>query len=433
VGDDKVSTVGGSYESGRFSPANLLASTIGDELKLSDNFRSKVIGIALDNHAAILSAGHSADYAFWYDTESGNWITSSWYADSLPGWVNEFNAKKLPDTYLHRSWETLLPIASYTESWSDTNALEQGFKGRNCFPYDLNSLSLAGKKKRNYEVLKSTPFGNVLTADFAIAAIINDSLGKDDYTDMITVGFSATEYIGRMFGANSVEMEDAVLRLDHEIAHFLEFLDEFVGKENTLVIFTADHGLTYPPGYLEANRIPSGEFNHRSAVSLLASYLNIVYGKGNWVRYYYAQQLYLNHELIEDSQISLEEIQDRVARFLVQFEGVSNATTSTTLQTTSFSDGVFRKIQNGFHQKRSGDVIINLAPGWVEKDDPGSSYHSSYLADNHVPLLWYGWRIKRSVISRPVNMIDVAPTISGFLDISRPNASTGAIIQELVE
>ena len=433
VGDNRVSAVGGSDESGRFSPANLLASTIGDELQLSNNFKSKVIGIALDNEAAILSAGHSADYAFWYDTQTGTWITSTWYTDSLPGWVNRFNDKKLPNIYLDRTWETMLPLASYTENWPDTNDLEPGFNGRNYFPYDLNKLSRVNRNARDYEFLKYTPFGNVLTEDFAIAAIMNNSLGMDEFTDILTIGFSANEYIGRKFGSHSVEMEDAILRLDSQIAHFLSFIDTYIGKENTLVIFTADHGLTYYPGYLSSHRIPSGEFNPKSAMYLLSSYLNIVYGKGNWLRYYYAQQLYLNHELIEDSKIDLEEIQNRAARFMIQFEGVSNAITSTTLQTSTFYEGVFRKIQNGFHQKRSGDVIINLSPGWVEKDDPSASYHSSYIADNHVPLIWYGWKIKRSTINRPVNMIDVVPTLSSFLDISRPNASTGEIILELVE
>jgi len=206
-----------------------------------------------------------------------------------------------------------------------------------------------------------------------------------------------------------------------------------ISEENTLVILTADHGLTYNPEYLTDQGIPSGEFSYRSAISLLGSYMNIVYEKGNWIKHYYAQQLYLNRELIEDSQIPLQEIQDRVAQFLIQFEGVSNATTSYTLQTTSFTEGIFRKIQNGYHQKRSGDVIISLSPGWTEKPEENASYHSSYIADNHVPLIWYGWKIKRSTISRPVNMIDIVPTLSHFLEISRPNASQGDIILELVE
>jgi predicted AlkP superfamily pyrophosphatase or phosphodiesterase len=431
VGDEKVRTVGGSYESGRFSPKNLLASTTGDEIHLASNFRSKVIGIALDPAAAILSAGHSADYAFWYDNETGNWVTSSYYTDSLPSWVKEFNGKKIPESYLSRTWEPLYPLSTYTESGSDTSVFEQGLKGRSVFPYNLDKMSREKRNERDYSLLRFTPFGNVLTRDFATAVVLNEKLGQDDYTDYLAIGFSANENIGKYFGSNSVEIQDAMLRLDQEIAHFLDFIDQYVGIQNTLVILTSDHGLAYTPAYLSSRKIPSGDFNPYSSLSLLGSYLNAVYGKGDWIRFYYGQQIYLNHELIETSGISYQDIQERTAQFLIQFEGVSNAVTSYTLQTSNFSDGIFQKMQNGYHQKRSGDVIINLAPGWIEKIN-GDSYHSSYLGDNHVPLIWYGWKIKRSVLTRPVKMIDIAPTISYFLDIARPNVSTGNIILELV-
>ncbi len=431
VEDEKVNTVGGSFGSGRFSPHLLLASTIGDEIHLASNMRSKVIGLALDNSAAILSAGHSADYAFWYDDETGNWVSSSYYTDSLPGWAREFNEKKLAESYLTRTWEPLLNRGQYTESGSDTSAFELGLNGRSVFPYDLDKLSTPKRNKRDYSILKYTPFGNVLTRDFATSIIMNEELGQDAYTDYLAIGFSANEYIGKYFGSNSVEVQDAMLRLDREIAHFLNFIEQYVGIQNTLVILTSDHGLAYSPAYLKASKIPSGDFNPYSSLSLLGSYLNAIYGKGDWIRYYYGQQIYLNHELIETSGISYQEIQERAAQFLIQFEGVSNAVTSYTLQTSDFSEGIFHKMQNGYHQKRSGDLIINLAPGWIEKIN-GESYHSSYLGDNHVPLLWYGWKIKRANIIRPVKMIDIAPTISYFLNIARPNVSTGDIILELV-
>lgn len=431
VADENVRTVGGSFESGRFSPRQLLASTIGDEIHLASNFRSKVIGLALDGSAAILSAGHSADYAFWYDDETGNWVTSNYYADSLPAWAREFNAKKIPESYLTRVWEPLLPIREYTESGTDDSEFEPGLGGQSVFPYDLNRLSTPKRKQRDYSILKYTPFGNVLTHDFAIAAIMNEQLGQDEYTDYLAIGFTANEYIGKCFGTNSVEVEDAMLRLDQEIAHLLEFIDQYVGIQNSLILLTSDHGLAYSPAYLTSRKIPSGDFNPYSALSLLGSYLNAIYGKGDWIRYYYGQQIYLNHELIETSGISFQEIQERTAQFLIQFEGVSNAVTSYTLQTSNFSEGIFQRMQNGYHQKRSGDVIINLAPGWIEKIN-GESYHSSYLGDNHVPLIWYGWKIRRSTLTRPVKMIDIAPTISYFLEISRPNVSTGEIILDLV-
>ena len=185
--------------------------------------------------------------------------------------------------------------------------------------------------------------------------------------------------------------------------------------------------------YLRSHKIPAGDFNPYSSLSLLGTYLNAIYGKGNWVKFYYAQQVYLNHELIENAGIPYREIQDRTAQFLIQFEGISNALTSYTFQTSDFSKGISSRMQNGFHQKRSGDVIINLAPGWVEKSVENSSYHSSYLGDNHVPLIFYGWKIRKSTLTRPVKMIDIAPTISYFLDISRPNVSTGDIILELMQ
>jgi predicted AlkP superfamily pyrophosphatase or phosphodiesterase len=433
VEDDRINTVGGGYEAGRYSPSKLLASTIGDELKLTNNLRSKVIGIAFEDCAAIFSAGHAADYAFWYDSERGNWITSSYYVDSLPSWVEEFNAMRLPDTYLARTWETLLPLSEYTESTSDTSALEKGFDGRNVFPYDLKKISAKRRNERDYSIIKYSPYGNTYTKDFAIATIVNEELGQDEYTDFLTVGFSTNEYIGVRFGPNSVEMEDIMLRLDREIEHFLKFIDEYVGEENTLIFLTADHGISHQPGYLEGYRIPSGEFNPLAALSLLQSYLNVIYGKGDWFKFYYAQQLYLNQELIEDSRLSLAEVQEKVVQFMIQFQGISNAVSSHTLQTTSFSDGIFKKIQNGFHQKRSGDVLINLAPGWVEKISDNESYHSSYLVDSHVPLIWYGWKIGHATINRPVHQTDIAATLSHFLDISRPNSATGEVILELVE
>jgi len=432
VEDERYSTVGGSYESGRCSPSKMLASTIGDELKLSNSFKSKVIGIALDNDAAILSAGHSADYAFWFDIKTGNWVTSSFYTDSLPAWVNEFNKKDIARLYLQWIWEPLFPLADYTESLADLNNYEKGINGKFVFPYDLKRMSQSRSGGTDYELIKYTPFGNSFTKDLAIAAIVNENLGKDEYTDILTIGFSASEYIGRAFNSNSVEMEDAFIRLDKELEHFFSFIDEFVGGENVLIYLTADQGLTYNPAFLEEQKIPSGEFNPNAALSLLSSYLNILYGEGNWIRYYYAQQVYLNRELIEDARIPLQEFQEKAAMFLLQFEGVSNAVTSHTLQTTSFPDGIFRNIQNGFHQKRSGDIIINLAPGWTEKSSSSSVYNLSYMGDNHVPLIWYGWKISRATINRSVSMTDIAPTLAFFLDISRPNASTGEVILEVI-
>ncbi len=429
--DDKVKTVGSDSNEGQASPKHLLTTNLGDELKLSNKQKSKVIGIALKSYASILSAGHSADAAYWFDNKTGNWITSSFYQDSLPGWVKEFNNKKFPDLYIQREWLTLLPIEQYTESLEDDNPYEAGFgKQLRTFPHNLNNLK---KITTRYNILKSTPFGNTLTKDFAIAAIVNEELGKDQYTDLLVCSFSSTDYVGHLFGPTSIEVEDIYLRLDKEIAHFLNFIDDYIGKENVLLFLTADHGAVNIPQYLKDLKIPAGYFNNKSAITLLKAYLNAIYGQGEWVSAYNEQQLYLNHNLIEDSKISLEEIQTNTAQFIIQFTGVANAITATTLQTTNFTKGIFEKMQNSYNQKRSGDVIINLEPGWLEQTEMSTSHNTAYRYDTHVPLIWYGWKINRSIITRPILITDIAPTIATFLNISFPNGCTGEPIRELTE
>ncbi len=431
--DQQQKAIGGDVDNGRYSPKNLMCTTFSDELRLSNNFSSKVFSVSTEPAPGIFSAGHTANGAYWFDKRTGNWITSTYYTDSLPGWVNAFNAKRFPDIYLKEIWNPLLPMENYTESLPDDNKYETGFKGQVTFPYILEDLSEIKKNKLDYSLLDKTPFGNTCTKDFASTLIVNEELGKDDITDVITICFTAMENIGSLFGPNSVEVEDAFLRLDKEIAHFLAFLDDQVGKENALVYVTSDHGVAQIPSYLSDNKIPAGYFNQNGALSLLTSALNNTYGKGDWIRAYHAQQVYLNHTLIEDSRLSLTEMQDYVAQFLLQFSGVANTITAHTLQTANFTEGVYRKIQNSYNQKRSGDVIINLKAGWVEKSEVSTGGPSSYSYDSRIPLIWYGWKVGRGSITRPVDIIDIAPTLSTFLNIAFPNSCTGAPVFELVQ
>jgi predicted AlkP superfamily pyrophosphatase or phosphodiesterase len=433
VSDETVNTVGGSYDSGRMSPRQLLTTTIGDEIRLANNMKPKVIGISLQGKSAILSAGLTANASYWYDDESGNWITSSYYMQDLPQWTKDFNDKKIADVYLTHTWDTKFPIADYADRClPDDNKYEKGIEGQHIFPYNLTTLSTIPKSKKKYYILKYTPFGNTYTKDFAIATIINENLGKNDWTDLLTVSFSGTEFIGQSFGPESVEVMDAYLRLDEDLAHFLEFIDKEIGKQNVLIYLTSDHGSSQNPDYLADKGIPVGYFSQNAAVSLLKSYMNAVYGRGDWVKSYYAQQLFLNRDLIEDSKLNLAEVQQKVSQFLLQFTGVANTVTATALQSEYFSDGVFSKIQKSFNQKRSGDILINLDPGWIEKNGETTSANSSYSYDTHVPLIWFGWKIKRATIFDKVEIEDIAPTISYFLNISSPNASTGQPILQLL-
>ena len=433
IDDADQTAVGGSYGSGPSSPKNLQTRTLSDQLKVTNRFQSKSIGISMDPQASILMAGHTADAAYWMDPVNGTWMTSTYYMDSLPQWVNEFNDKKYQDTYLDNTWTPLLLLSEYSGSMLDNNPYETGFNGQITFPYELPRLSERERDQVDYSVLMSTPWGNTYTKDMAIAAIVNEELGKREVTDWIHIGFNATRHLAERYSTWSLEMEDTYLRLDQDIAHLLEFLDDQLGLENVLIYLTAENALADDPRYLEESRIPAGFFNYRTSVSLLRSYLNAIYGQGDWVSFYYAQQIYLNQQLIEDSRLSLEEFQDRVARFMVQIHGVSNALQSYVLQRNDFTDGVYARIQNSYYQKRSGDVLIYLTPGWVEYSSVSRTGFADFKYGPHVPLIFYGWKVNRVTIPYQVSPADIAATVAYYLEISLPENASGKVIPDLVK
>ena len=431
--DSEQTTIEGTFGAGPYSPSALHSRTISDELRVISRFKSKSIGVSMDPQAAVLMAGHTATGAYWIDPTTASWITSSYYMDSLPEWVREFNGKQYQDIYLDRIWEPLLPIAEYSESMLDNNPYETGFNGQITFPYELSRISAKDRNERDYSVLMSTPWGNTYTKDLAIAAIVNEELGQRGVSDMIHIGFNTTKYLADKYSTWSLEIQDTYLRLDQDIAHLLGFLDDQLGLENVVVYMTAENALADDPRYLEESRIPSGFFNYRTSISLLKSYLNAIYGQGDWVSFYYAQQIYLNHQLIEDSRLSLEDVQDRVARFMIQMGGVSNALQAYVLQRSNFTSGVYERIQNSYYQKRSGDVIIYLTPGWVEHSNVGRNGYSEFKSGPHVPLIFYGWKVNRVTIPEVVSPADIAATIAYFLEISMPENASGKVISDLVK
>jgi predicted AlkP superfamily pyrophosphatase or phosphodiesterase len=432
--DIEVNPVGGSYESGLHSPANLQASTFSDELKMSTNKEAKVFGIGIKESSAIFSAGHAADGAYWFDYVTGTWMSSTYYMNVLPEWVNDFNAMKFAESYLNGTWSMLRPAQYYAYCLADSNKFESGFNGVNYFPYDLKKLRAKGiaGSKNDYSLLRETPFGNSYTTNFAIRLIEKESLGKDDITDYLSICYSSTDYIGHRFGPSSVETGDAILRLDDEVKNLLTYLNDSIGKRNILIYFTAAHGISEVPSVLMSNRIPAGYFKQTQALQLLRSYLNAVYGEGDWVKGYSERQIFLNRSLIEDARLPLEEVQKRVARFLVQFTGVASAFPYSAFEANDFSNGNLKRIINSFTPQRSGDIIVTLNPGWVELEgDYITNHNSPYEYDCHVPLIWYGWSVNRASVTRRINMADIAATLSSLCKVPYPNACSGEPLIEL--
>jgi predicted AlkP superfamily pyrophosphatase or phosphodiesterase len=432
--DVSVNSVGGSFESGLHSPVNLLVSTFSDELAIATNKKAKVFGVGLKESSAIFSAGHTANAAYWFDNTTGTWMSSSYYISALPDWVNDFNAMKFSDTYLNSTWNLLRPAKDYADCLPDSNSFEIGFNNINYFPYDLKKLRSKNtfSSKNDYSLLRETPFGNSLTTNFAIRLIQKERLGKDDVTDYLSICYSATDYIGHRFGPSSVEMGDAILRLDDDIKNLLTFINDSIGKKNVLLYLTAAHGISEIPAVLEKDRIPSGYFQQNQALQLLRSYLNAIYGEGEWIKGYSERQIFLNRTLIEDARLSLDDVQKKVARFLIQFTGVEAAYPYSAFEANDFGNGNLKRIINNFSPQRSGDVIVILNPGWVEKvSDFVTNSNSPYEYDSHVPLIWYGWTVNRATVTRQVNITDIAATLSALCKVPYPNACTGEPMFEL--
>ncbi len=428
--DAGADVVGSSNSNaGKMSPKNMLSTTICDELKLATNLKSKVIGIALKDRGGILSAGHSANAAWWYDSKSGQWITSSYYMKQIPPWVTDFNGLKLVDKYYMQGWKTLYPVDTYTQSTRDNNNFEVKPFG-NAFPYDLSSL--AGK---NFNAILATPFGNSLTTQFAKASIENENLGADSIADFLAISYSSTDYIGHSYGPNSIEVEDTYLRLDAELGELLDYLDTKIGKDQYLVFLSADHGAAHVPAFLKENKIPAGNVLVSTMLDAMNKGLEDKFGEPGMVINIINQQVVLNTSLIDnDSKQNIAKIKTWVIQYLLKQEAVQNAFALDDLKNTTLNTTQKSMIANGYYPKRCGHIAIILKPQWIEGFENGGTTHGLWNPyDTHIPLLWYGWKIKKGLTHREVYMTDIAPTLAAMLKIQVPNGSIGTVITELLK
>ena len=425
--DDSVKPVGTTSVAALMSPRNLWVSTIGDEMKIASNGRAKVVGVALKDRASILPAGHNPNGAFWFDDQTGCFITSSYYMDRLPKWVEAFNDKRLPEQYLSQKWNTLYPKNTYTESTTDENEYENGIREgvKATLPLNLPELY----KKYGYGIIRNTPFGNSLTLDMAKAAIDGEQLGADDETDLLTVSCSSTDYIGHQVGTHAIETEDTYLRLDKAIADFLAYLDSKVGKGNYLVFLSADHGAMNNAAFLQDRRIPAGSWD----ASATAKKLNHVLAKeypeaGDIVKTVMNYQVFFNRDVIKNKQLDFDKIKQTVVNVLKEDPSVLYACDMAKASTESIPEEVKFRIINGYNRERSGDVVIILKPNFYAHGMKGTDHGAWNSYDTHIPLVFMGWGIKHGATTKQTFMTDIAPTIAAMLHVQAPNGCVGKSI-----
>ncbi len=424
AGDENVESIGTLDKAGKMSPHRMQTTTFGDENRLFTQMRGKTIGISLKDRGAILPAGHTANAAYWFHgRDEGAWVSSSFYMNELPKWVKDFNTSETAESYL-KVWNTLYDISAYTESGADENTFEDGFKGKEkaTFPYDLKVLS---KDNRGFDILKATPYGNSLTTDFAMTAIKAEGLGQDNITDVLTVSFSSTDYVGHNFGVNSKEIEDTYIRLDKDLERLFTYLDTTVGKGEYTVFLTADHGAVDVPSYLSSVRIPAGYIDNKDRKKKFNTFLKTTFGTKDILENISNNQVFLDRTKIKSLGLNLIDVQNAIAMEQLGYKSVSKVYTATTMSTTSFSTGIEELLQNGFNQKRSGDVILVNDSAFISYGRTGSTHGSGLNYDTHVPLLFFGKGIKHGQTLQKTIITDIAPTMSALLGISFPNGSTG--------
>ena len=425
--DLNYENLGGNAYSAKMSPNNLLVNTLGDLNRIENDMNSKTISIAIKDRGSILMGGRKANAAYWfYGKDKGEWVSSKYYMEELPEWVDNFNDSDIVSTYI-REWNTLYDINSYKESRSDDNNFEKSFKGDPSvtFPYDLNKLKHLND---GYDMLKETPFGNNLTTDFAIEAISNEKLGKDQFTDVLTISYSSTDYIGHNFGVDAKETQDAYLRLDLEIERLLYFLDSYVGENEYTLFLTADHGASKIPAYLNSIGIKSQNIEEGTVKNILKDVLFKSYGSNQLISKVMNSQIYLNDEIINSLNLSFNSIEKTIINTLNQLEYIDKVYTSEDIINGNFDSGYDLLIQNGYNVLRSGDIIFKLKENVINYGNKGTTHGSGYTYDTHVPLIFFGKKIVQGESNVKTKITDIAPTIAKLLGLKQMSDSTGEVL-----
>ncbi|WKD84857.1 Alkaline phosphatase PhoV [Polaribacter huanghezhanensis] len=434
VDDATYTSVGVDSNGGKKSPHRMQTTTITDQLRLAQNMHGKTISIAIKDRSAVLPGGHTANGAFWLEGKNeGKWITSSYYMNQLPAWVTKFNTSGKAAAYMSKPWNTLYDINTYTESITDNNPFEGKFNGKEepVFPYDIPTLK---EKNGNYEMIKAIPAGNSFTTDFVKAAIVGENLGKSKYTDFLAVSYSSTDYVGHQFGVASKEVEDTYLRLDKDLASLFSFLDTEVGKGNYTLFLTADHAAVQVPAYLQSVKIPAHYLNSKALRTYINSITLKYFKSDKLVENISNLQVFLNKEKIESLQLDATIVAQKIADEVINFDNIYKAVTARTMQTTQFTDGILHKLQKGYNQKFSGDVLLIMMPSALNRSSKtGTSHGSGYSYDTHVPIIFYGNGIKKGTSKKAYTITDIAPTIANLLQIQFPNGTTGLIIDEALK
>jgi predicted AlkP superfamily pyrophosphatase or phosphodiesterase len=417
------------------SPAAILVSTFTDELRSNTGGNAKSVAVSVKDRGAIAMAGHSGT-AYWFSKAGGEFVTSTYYLDQYPDWVSAFNARKPAQQFANTSWNLLHDQSSYLFAKSDDREWETDVAGfGRVFPHNYGD----GTSRYFTTWLTLSPAGDKLVLEFAKQALVEEQLGQDDVTDYLSVSFSATDYVGHVFGPSSLEGEDNILQLDRTIADLLAHVDAHVGLNNTLIVLSADHGGPDTPGYLNSLGIPAGyvdpdSWDKETAIARIKKAFNI---PGKLFETYAHPYLYFSADVKSDVNIDQQALEAAVVEELSKLKGVSLAVSSAALRRGNLPDThLYRSVVNNFNSKRSGDVFIVFEPNWFINDFDGltvaSTHGSPWQYDTYVPIVFAGAGLPAQTVDRKVHTVDIAATLSSYLGIKAPSGSVGVPLREVL-
>jgi hypothetical protein len=411
VSDPATKLLGADAAAAGSSPHRMLASTVGDELKMSGQ-QSKVIGISIKDRAAILPAGHMADGAYWFDNKSDHWVTSSYYKEKLPDWVEKINAGKPSGASEHGVW---YPV----------NAKPGGAAKPFC---NMEAASGDVPKCRS---LEASPWGNEMIESFAEQALVNEKLGTHSGTDVLAVSFSSNDYVGHAMGPDSPEVRDISIRTDRLLGKLFDFVDKNVGMANVLFVMTADHGVAPVPEVNQARHMIGGRNSEPELMKAMSDALVAKYGAGKWIVGTAGPIPYLNRELIAQKKLDEAEVELTAANAAQKMPHIFRVYTRQQLLTGQvLDDYVSTAVRNGFYRERSGDIIV-IPEAFYLYETTGTSHGTPFNYDTHVPVIFMGAGLKAGHYYEKIAVNDIAPTLCAIAGVQEPSGSIGRVLQEM--
>jgi predicted AlkP superfamily pyrophosphatase or phosphodiesterase len=440
VSDPQARLFRGGNEEDAASPRRLMASTLGDEMRIATADRSKVIGVSVKARAAILPSGRHANAAYWLSLKTGMMVSSDYYYKELPPWVTKFDDAHPADKYFGAKWERLLPEAEYLKRagpdsppWEKVNP---NTGDTNAFPHVITGgLSQPGEKF--YTALDPTPFANDIVLNFAKEVITNERLGQDDDPDVLTVSFSGNDYVGHRFGPYSQEVMDVTLRFDRQLGDLLDFVDARVGLKNTLIVFTADHGVAPIPEHSIVMGLTGGKLSSNEVLNPVRAAIAERYKPPAGVEYIDSLtngNIYFNWAALKRDRIDLNEIEKLACDSALTIRGIARCYTRAQLEDGQISenDPIARKILHGFYSRRSGDLVLIPEPFFALASSDTATHQTPYSYDTHVPLVLMGPGVVPGRYLDSSSPADIAPTLAALLRIQPPSNSVGRILKEAI-